>query len=70
MEVFKLKDGEFIELNNLLKALGLCDSGGIANTMIAQGFVKIDGKIELRKRCKIRAVQIIDFEDHKVLVKK
>jgi ribosome-associated protein len=68
MEEFKIKDGEFIELHNLLKVLGLCDSGGIAKTVIAQGLVRVDGTIELRKRCKIRAGQIVEFEDHKVIV--
>jgi len=69
MEEFKLKDSEFIELHNLLKVLGLCDSGGIAKTVIAQGLVRVDGAIELRKRCKIRAGQIVEFEDHTILIK-
>jgi ribosome-associated protein len=69
MEAFKIKCGEFIELNNLLKVLGFCDSGGIANTVVAKGSVKVDGKIELRKRCKIRAGQIVEFEDRQVIVK-
>jgi ribosome-associated protein len=69
MEEFKIKDGEFIELHNLLKVLGLCDSGGFAKTVIAQGLVRVNGTIELRKRCKIRAGQIVEFEDHRVIVK-
>jgi len=69
MEEFKIKCGEFIELNNLLKVLGFCDSGGIANTVVANGSVRVDGNIELRKRCKIRAGQIVEFEDRQVIVK-
>ena len=34
MEEFKLEGHEFIELNNLLKVTGLCESGGEAKTAI------------------------------------
>ena len=49
--------GEFIELHNLLKLMGLADSGGSAKARVAMGDVKVDGKVELRKTCKIRAGQ-------------
>jgi ribosome-associated protein len=70
MQEFKLHEGECIELHNLLKVMGLCDSGGIAKTVIAQGQVRVDGRIELRKRCKIRSGQMIEFEGRCVTVKK
>lgn len=69
MEEFTLGSNEFIELNSLLKVMGLCDSGGIAKTAIAEGRVKVDGNVELRKRCKIRKRQIVEFEGHKIIVK-
>jgi len=69
MEDFKLKEGKFIELHNLLKVLGLCESGGTAKSVIAEGSVKVNGTIELRKRCKISSGQIVEFEDHKILIK-
>jgi ribosome-associated protein len=62
MKEFNLEDNEFIELNSLLKFMGLCESGGMAKSEIAQGHVKVDGQIELRKRCKIRKGQIVEFE--------
>ncbi len=68
MKDFILEGSEFIELNRLLKVTGLCESGGMAKAVIAGGRVKIDGTIELRKRCKVRKGQVVEFEDHKIHV--
>jgi ribosome-associated protein len=69
MQQFKLEGHEFIELCNLLKVTGLCESGGLAKLLIGDGQVKVDGKIELRKRCKIRQGQIVEFEGKKLTIK-
>lgn len=69
MKDFILEDSEFIELNSLLKITGLCASGGMAKALIAEGKVKVDDKVELRKRCKIRAGQVVEFEGHKINVR-
>jgi ribosome-associated protein len=69
MEEFRLEGHEFIELNHLLKITGLCSSGGMAKAVIAEGLVKVDGNVELRKRCKIRQGRIVEFEDHVIAVK-
>ena len=69
MEIFELEDHEFIELNNLLKVTGLCESGGLAKILIGDGQVRVNGKVELRKRCKIRTGQVVEFEGQKVTVK-
>ncbi|PCI72654.1 MAG: RNA-binding protein [Gammaproteobacteria bacterium] len=61
MTKFNLKGREFITLDNLLKIQGLCDSGGRAKQVIADGQVKVDGTVELRKRCKIKPTQQIEF---------
>ena len=55
-------DGEYIELIKLLKATGLCGSGGEAKVVTDAGRVKVDGLVELRKRCKIRKGQRVEFE--------
>jgi len=68
MELFALENHEFIELNNLLKITGLCESGGLAKKLIAEGLVTVDGKVELRKRCKIRAGQSVSFNGEQVNV--
>ena len=50
-------DGEYVELNQLLKLAGLVDSGGAGKALVASGAVRVDGATELRKTCKIRAGQ-------------
>lgn len=50
---------EFIELNQLLKLCGHADSGGAGCMLVATGNVQVDGKQELRKRCKIRVGQVV-----------
>ena len=52
-------EGEYVELNQLLKLSGLCDSGGAGKMIVASGDVKVDGKTELRKTCKIRSGQVV-----------
>lgn len=61
METFALDGHEYIELHNLLKVTGLCSSGGEAKVQIAEGRVTVDGVVELRKRCKVRAGQTVAF---------
>ena len=60
--------GEFVELNQLLKLAGLCDSGGAGKNMVATGVVKVDGKKELRKTAKIRAGQRVSVGDVQISV--
>ena len=60
--------GEFVELNQLLKLAGLCDSGGAGKNMVASGVVSVDGKKELRKTAKIRAGQIVSVGDVRITV--
>jgi ribosome-associated protein len=55
--------GEFVELNQLLKLVGLCDSGGAGKMLVAAGGVSVDGKVELRKTCKIRTGQVVSLGD-------
>ncbi|MFC1747623.1 RNA-binding S4 domain-containing protein [Pseudomonadota bacterium] len=59
---FSLDGHPFIELNNLIKILGWANSGGEAKARIADGYVKVDGVVELRKRCKIRQGQVVECE--------
>ena len=60
--------GEFIELFKLLKATGLCESGGMAKAAVSQSEVKVDGKIETRKACKIRRGQRVEFCGETIVV--
>ncbi|MBI3285390.1 MAG: RNA-binding S4 domain-containing protein [Burkholderiales bacterium] len=60
--------GEFVELNQLLKLVGLCDSGGAGKVIVASGAVSVDGQQELRKTAKIRAGQIVSLGDVRIHV--
>src|SRR4249919_25659 len=56
-------DRDFVELNQLLKITGLCDSGGAGKQLVASGVVRVDGMVELRKTCKIHAGQRVTIDD-------
>lgn len=59
---------EFVELNQLLKLTGLCDSGGAGKQLVACGLVRVDGEVELRKTAKIRAGQSVRVGDTEIRV--
>lgn len=59
---------DFVELDNLLKLTGICDSGGAGKALVASGVVSVDGKVELRKTCKIRAGQVVTLSDVEISV--
>ena len=59
---FELDPGrDHVELNQLLKLAGLCDSGGGGKQLVASGQVTVDGAVELRKTCKIRTGQVVQL---------
>ena len=60
--------GEYVELNQLLKLAGICDSGGAGKAIVASGEVAVDGVRELRKTAKIRAGQVVTLGDVRIKV--
>ena len=54
---------EYVELNQLLKLVGICDSGGAGKAIVASGVVTVDGVLETRKTCKIRPGQYVLVDD-------
>jgi len=64
---FQLR-GEFVELNQLLKLSGVCDSGGAGKALVAEGVVSVDGQVESRKTAKIRAGQVVTLGDIQIRV--
>jgi len=60
--------GEYVELNQLLKLAGACNSGGEGKMLVAEGIVKVDGTVELRKTYKVRAGQTVVLEDLEIKV--
>lgn len=67
-EIFDL-EGDFIELNQLLKLAGQCGSGGAGKLLVASGEVKVDGAQELRKTAKIRAGQVVTIGSVRIEVR-
>jgi ribosome-associated protein len=61
-------EGDYVELNMLLKLTGICDSGGAGKAIVASGAVLVDGTMELRKTCKIRAGQVVTIDDMEIHV--
>jgi ribosome-associated protein len=60
-ETFALKN-EYIALCDLLKVVGVVDSGGAGKQLVAAGEISVDGVVELRKTCKIRPGQTVSGE--------
>lgn len=58
--------GEYIQLDQLLKATGLCESGGAAHAAIAEGRVRVDAAVDTRKRAKIRPGQTVTIGGERV----
>lgn len=60
---------EYVELNQLLKLAGACDSGGAGKALVASGRVAVDGKAESRKTAKIRAGQTVELDNLRIIIK-
>ncbi|MCG8476216.1 MAG: RNA-binding S4 domain-containing protein [Cytophagales bacterium] len=69
MKEFTLKGHEYIELNNLLKAMNFVASGGEANMFIVSGEVEVNGETELRKRKKLRAGDKVLFNGEEIVIR-
>jgi ribosome-associated protein len=58
---FKIQ-GDFIELIQLLKVLGIAQTGGHAKMIVDEGEVFRNGEVELRKRAKLIPGDKIELE--------
>jgi ribosome-associated protein len=58
---FKI-EGEYIELIQLLKATGIAETGGHAKHIVESGDVFRNGAVEMRKRAKLVANDVIELE--------
>lgn len=66
---FELREGDdFIPLIALLKAVGIVESGSMAQDVVTAGLVRRNGEVELRKRAKIISGDVIEFEDCRIRV--
>lgn len=57
---------EPVELYKLLKFEGLVPSGGIAKMVIDTGDVMVNGEVELRKRRKCFAGDVVEFDGNQL----
>jgi len=65
---FSLDGYPYIMLNNLLKVLHLVGTGGEANIRITEGEVTVNGLVEMQKRKKIKAGDLIEFGNQTIEV--
>lgn len=68
MDTFNLQGQEFIQLNQLMKILNWVSSGGEANMLIDEGLVKVNGLLEKRRRNKLKAGMLVEFNNQKVKI--
>ena len=61
-------DTEFIKLDSFLKLTGLCDTGGLAKTLIKEGLVKVNGEIEIRRGKKLYKGDKISFAGNEFVI--
>lgn len=66
-QIFKI-EGEYIELIQLLKAIGLANTGGHAKMIVDQEMVIRNGEIETRKRAKIIPGDRIEITDITIIL--
>lgn len=59
-------NAEFVELDNVLKAVQCAASGADAKQIIRSGAVKVNGAVETRVRRKLRAGDVIEFEQQRI----
>jgi ribosome-associated protein len=67
VEEFKIKE-EYIQLNQLLKALGWAENGAQANAAIENKKVLVNDLIETRKRNKIRLGDKVSFNKQMIII--
>ena len=67
MEIIKIRD-EYIKLGQAIKLAGLVDSGVDAKIEIQEGFVKVNGEVEVQRGKKIYVGDVIEFDGQQVRV--
>lgn len=59
---------EFIKLDQLLKWASLASSGVEAKIFILEGYVKVNGEVEVRRGKKIYPGDIVEFNGEKMII--
>ena len=61
-------DTEFIKLDSFLKAVNAAASGGEAKILVTEGFVSVNGEVELRRGRKLRPGDFVEIEGRRYSV--
>lgn len=67
METIKINT-EFIKLDSFLKLTNLCESGGLAKTLIQEGEVLVNGEVETRRGKKLYKGDKISFQGNDFII--
>lgn len=59
---------EYIELIKLLKVIQLAESGGQAKRFVEDGLVVLNGKVEFRKRAKLKKGDKIQIDNERITI--
>lgn len=59
---------EFIELIKLLKATGICGTGGEAKMVVEDGLISVNNETEFRKRYKCKKGDIIVIDNVEITI--
>lgn len=65
MNKFKIKS-DYIQLNQLIKAMAWSANGAEANAIIDNGLIKVNGKTEYRKRNKLIPGDYVEYKQWRV----
>lgn len=68
MEIINIRD-DYIKLGQALKLAGLVESGVDAKMDIQEGFVKVNGEVELQRGKKIYDGDVIEYDDRQIMIK-
>ena len=69
MDTIVLRE-EFIKLGQALKAAGFVESGVDAKLEIQDGNVSVNGEVETRRGRKLYDGDVVDYNGHKLYIKK
>lgn len=69
MKTLKLREGEeYITLGQLLKAVGLVDSGVEAKEVVREGLARVNGEVDTRRGRKLYDGDIAEFDGMEIRV--
>jgi ribosome-associated protein len=69
VEITKFKiEGEYIELIQLLKAIGIASTGGHAKMIVDEEMIMRNGELETRKRAKLIAGDVIEIQVEQIRI--